>query len=132
MHVLKKILAAFCFTLLAVPAWAQSAAEAVDEGTVTFVEAFNSGDGARLAALYTEDAALLPPGADRVEGREAIAAFWQGAMDSGLVLNRIEVIEVIESGDHAIDTGAIYLNVPDGSGGFTEVGMKYVVGLAQG
>ena len=48
-------------------------------------------------------------------------------MDSGLVLNRIEVIEVIESGDHAIDTGAIYLNVPDGSGGFTEVGMKYVV-----
>jgi hypothetical protein len=38
---------------------------------------FNAGDIASVAALYTEDAVVLPPGADMVEGRSAIQAFWK-------------------------------------------------------
>lgn len=99
---------------------------------MSFVEAFNSGDGNRLAALYTQDAVLLPPAAPRITGREDIVNFWQGAMDSGLSLARIEPLEVIESGDLAVDTGVIYLNAPDGSGGMVEVAMKYVVAWQKG
>jgi ketosteroid isomerase-like protein len=34
-------------------------------------QAFNRGDAAAVAALHTEDAALLPPGADILRGRRA-------------------------------------------------------------
>jgi ketosteroid isomerase-like protein len=34
----------------------------IDDALTTFVAAFNAGDGATVASLYTEDAALYPPG----------------------------------------------------------------------
>ncbi len=117
---------------LAVPAWAGSAADAVQAGTVSFVEAFNSGDGEALAALYTEDAVLLPPASERIQGRADIAAYWQGAMDTGLILDRIEPAEVIETGDLAVDTGELFLHIPDGSGGVVELALKYVVAWQMG
>ena len=39
--------------------------------------AFNKGDAAAVAAMYTEDAFVLPPGAEMVKGRAAIEAFWR-------------------------------------------------------
>ena len=41
--------------------------------------AFNKGDAAAIAAMYAEDAYVLPPGHDIVKGRAAIEAFWRGA-----------------------------------------------------
>ena len=41
--------------------------------------AFNKGDAAAVAALYTEDAYVLPPGSAMVKGRPAIEAFWRQA-----------------------------------------------------
>ena len=41
--------------------------------------AFNKGDAAAVAALYTEDAYVLPPGSVMVKGRAAIEAFWRQA-----------------------------------------------------
>lgn len=34
----------------------------IDESLVKFVAAFNAGDGATVASLYSEDATLFPPG----------------------------------------------------------------------
>ena len=41
--------------------------------------AFNKGDAAAVAAMYTEDAYVLPPGAEMVKGHPAIEAFWRQA-----------------------------------------------------
>ena len=41
--------------------------------------AFNKGDAAAVAALYAEDAYVLPPGSTMVKGRAAIEAFWRQA-----------------------------------------------------
>ena len=41
-----------------------------------WAEAFNKGDAAGVAAMYTADAYVLPPGAEMMKGRSAIAAFW--------------------------------------------------------
>ena len=46
-----------------------------------FTRAFNAGDIAAVAAHYTEDATVLPPGAEMVLGRNAILTFWKSAAD---------------------------------------------------
>lgn len=74
-----------------------------------FVATFNRGDAAGVAALYTEDAKLLPPNADVMSGRDAIQAFWQGAMDMGIKSAEIDVLEVEGYGDTATDVGAFKL-----------------------
>jgi uncharacterized protein (TIGR02246 family) len=47
-----------------------------------FVAAFNKGDFAAVAALYTEDATVLPPGGTMIKGRSGIQAFWTQAGQS--------------------------------------------------
>ena len=98
----------------------------IDEAMVTFVAAFNAGDGATVASLYTEDAALLPPGGARVDGRAAIQEFWQGAFDGGLRIDDLHAVEVDSSGDLAGEVGVFTLSVP-GEDGPSKVDGKYIV-----
>ena len=98
----------------------------IDDISVEFVAAFNAGDGAALAGLYSEDATLFPPGAERVDGRSAIQAFWQGAMDAGMKLDDLSATEVISRGDIAGEMGGFILSVP-GDSGVTKVVGEYIV-----
>ena len=50
----------------------------------SFEATFGRGDAAGMADLYTDDGMLLPTGSDFVQGKQAIEAFWQGAMDMGI------------------------------------------------
>lgn len=53
------------------------------EATIkTLVESLNGGDAVGVAAHYTDDAALLPPDAARIDGREGIQGVWQGLIDA--------------------------------------------------
>jgi uncharacterized protein (TIGR02246 family) len=79
-----------------------------------FVAAFDKGDAAGIAAFYTEGGQILPPNAGVVEGREAIQAFWQGAMDMGIASVKLETIEAEGHGDTAIEVGKYKLYAPDG------------------
>jgi uncharacterized protein (TIGR02246 family) len=67
--------AAFC-AALAASGSAQDKA-AFDKINEKFSEALNKGDAAAVAAMYTDDAVLLPPGSDMVKGRSEIRSFWQ-------------------------------------------------------
>ena len=63
---------------------ATSAALAQDKATIeklndAWTAAFNKGDAQAVAAMYAEDAYVLPPGSDIVKGRAAIEAFWRQA-----------------------------------------------------
>jgi uncharacterized protein (TIGR02246 family) len=63
---------------------AASAAFAQDKATIAklndaWVAAFNKGDAQAVAAMYAEDAYVLPPGSDIVKGRAAVEAFWRQA-----------------------------------------------------
>ena len=79
-----------------------------------FTAAFDKGDAAGVAAFYTEGGQLLPPNAGVVEGREAIQAFWQGAMDMGIASAKLETLEVEGHGDTAIAVGKYKLYASDG------------------
>ena len=70
-----------------------------------FMEAFNKGAAAGIAALYTEDGQLLPPNSDFVSGKEAVQKFWQGAMDMGVKSAELETVEVEGMGKMACEVG---------------------------
>ena len=76
---------------------------AIQAANERFMQAFRHGDAVGLASLYTQDAQLLPPGSEVAHGREAIRAFWQGAMDSGITAAQLEIAEVEDHGDSAIE-----------------------------
>ena len=67
-----------CLILCATPALAQDKAT-IEKLNDAWSAAFNKGDAAAVAAMYTEDAYVLPPGAELIKGRAAIEGFWRQA-----------------------------------------------------
>ena len=62
------------------------------EATVNrYVEATNSGDAEALARLYEDDAVLLPPDHQPIEGRAAIGEFWRQGTDEGLEVTTLRL-----------------------------------------
>jgi uncharacterized protein (TIGR02246 family) len=62
------------------------------EATVNrYVEATNKGDAEGLAQLYEDDAVLLPPDHQPVQGRAAIGEFWRQGTDQGLEVTTLRL-----------------------------------------
>lgn len=69
------------------------------------MKAFADGDGARVGAVYAENAQLLQPNGKTVSGRNAIGKYWQGTIDSGIKALKIQVLEIVEMKDKAATVG---------------------------
>ncbi len=80
-----------------------------------FEAAFPNKDSVGLAALYTPDGVLLPPGMPELSGTEAIQQFWQGAMNMGVAGAKLTTVAAEEFGDTAIEQGQFVLSGADGS-----------------
>ncbi len=78
-----------------------------------FESIFGRGDAAGMADLYSANGVLLPTGSDFVKGKQAIEAFWQGAMDMGIKNAKLDIVEVEQHGDTAIDMGQYTLSNAD-------------------
>ncbi len=88
-----------CLILGAAPAFAQDKATIVKLNDA-WAAAFNKGDASAVAAMYTEDAFVLPPGAEMVKGRAAIEAFWrQAAQQMGDA--KLTTVDVLPLGPRA-------------------------------
>lgn len=101
--------------------------EDIEARIAAFEEAANAGDAAALAALYTDDAILMPPGAPMVTGSENIAAVWQSMLDMGLSGLDLTPVEITVTGDSAAETGTFSFTAGDATG----TG-KYIVLWAKG
>jgi uncharacterized protein (TIGR02246 family) len=87
--------------------------------------AFNKGDAAAVAALYAEDAYVLPPGSGMVKGRAAIEAFWRQAAQQ-MTDAKLTTIDVLPLGRSAArEIGTVTLKTK--SQPPQEVVAKYVV-----
>lgn len=86
----------------------------IDSTNAAFVAALRRGDSAAMAATYTEDAQLLPPGAAVISGKAAIQQFWQGALDMGVGDGVLETVEFEVHGDTAWEVGQGVLKTKDG------------------
>jgi len=105
----------------------QELLSAIQSANNNFMAAFQRGDAAGVAACYTADARLLPPGGIMMTGHPAITAFWQGAMDMGIKAAKLETKELDSRDDLAIEIGQYTLTIqPAGAEPITDIG-KYVV-----
>ena len=98
------------------------------EGQVrVFETTFNQGDLAAHAALYTEDATLMPPDSAAITGRAGIQHFWQSVRDSGVAQVALSTQQVDVSGNLAAEVGTAELTVTGPGGQSSRVPVKYVV-----
>jgi ketosteroid isomerase-like protein len=93
-------------------------------GNKKFMAAFGQKNAGALAKLYTKGGQILPPGSEVVSGGAAIQAFWQGALDAGLVQATLDTVEVEGYRDTAIEVGRYTLR---GAGGQVADAGKYLV-----
>ena len=89
----------------AAPAVAQNKAM-IEKLNDVWTAAFNKGDAAAVAALYAEDAYVLPPGSAMVKGHAAIEGFWRQAAQqmSDAKLTTIDVLPLGRSAAREIGT----------------------------
>lgn len=94
---------------------AAAARAAIAATNARHAQAFNQGDVAGFARVYTEDARILPPDMEPVHGRAAIAEFWAGAAEQlkirelRLVTDELEVV-----GARAVEEGRVELQTGQG------------------
>lgn len=113
---------AFAVTLAAGLAFSGSAfaddlSAMIKAGNAKWDSAFNSGDAAAVAKLYTGDAQVLPPGQAPVNGAEGIEKFFAGVIGAGYTDHKIETLKVSESGDLRVQTGRWQAMGPADEGG---------------
>jgi uncharacterized protein (TIGR02246 family) len=100
---------------------------AVENTARKFEKAASVKDAAAIAAVYAEDAILLPQGLPQIKGRQNIQQFWQNLFDAGAANASIRAVDVSPIGDAAYEVGTWEADMPvPGSGTARTVG-KYVV-----
>lgn len=82
---------------------------AIEAQYVKFSAAVAAGKADDVAALYTKDAILMPPGAPPMVGRAAIAQTFGAVMGMGITGVKLEVQDLDVLGDTAIEGGAYTL-----------------------
>jgi ketosteroid isomerase-like protein len=74
---MRRLLFSLLIAVLAVPTLADSSGTADSDSLVQkYLAAVNAPDPVALAALYADDALVLPPQGGSIRGREAIKSFW--------------------------------------------------------
>jgi uncharacterized protein (TIGR02246 family) len=100
---------------------------AIEAGNLKFGEAVRKGDAAAIAALYSEDATVLPPDSEMVQGKQAIQAFWDGGLKSGIKDAVLTTVSVAAAGDYAYEIGKAKLTIQPSGQDVMEQAAKYVV-----
>ena len=135
-----KSLLCFAAGILALAGTLQTAAQAAgsDEAairaqTTSWMKAFNGGDAAAVAALYADDAILLPPGAPGASGRPAIQAYISKSIAEAKAANAVFVAnpktDVGVSGNLGWESGTYTVTV---NGAVVEVGKFMSVSRKKG
>lgn len=106
----------------------QSAEQQIRKTDQEWVAAVAQKDPNAIAQFYTENGAILAPGAPIAEGRDAIAKAWKGfvGMKDFHLDFRPTKIDVASSGDMAYEIGAYTLSFRGEKGAVQDEG-KYVV-----
>lgn len=101
--------------------------QAIEAINKQLADAVNRGEAAAVAALYTEEARVLPPNGPTLVGQEAIQNFFQSNIDAGVSDFKITTLEVGVARDLAYEIGEYALTIQPEEGEAIRDQGKYVV-----
>ena len=105
-----------------------TATQSISATNREFEAAFGRGDAAGCAAVYTEDAKIMPPDNPAVTGKQAAQAVWQGAMDLGVKGVSLQTLDLEELGpDRAIERGTGRLDIQTEGGQTVQAFGKFII-----
>ena len=90
---------------------------AVDQVRQQYSIAYNAGDVAALAALYTDDAVLLPPNEVTLTGKDAIRSMYEVTFNQFTGEHSTTSQEIEVAGDWAFGQGAFRVTFTPKDGG---------------
>jgi len=99
-----------------------AARAAIARNVERFVDAFNRGDAAAIANLYTDDGLVRLQGAPEASGRAQITGFWQHGVGTGKRL-KLETTELSLAGNWAYEVGHATVT---GADGVVEADQRYL------
>ncbi len=100
---------------------------AIEAANVRFGEAVRAGDAAALAMLYTEDARILPPNSEMIQGREGVEAYFGGGIQMGIKDIVLTTVDVMGMGDMVCEIGKVVVTIqPEGMDAMEDMA-KYLV-----
>ncbi|MFQ5674847.1 MAG: YybH family protein, partial [bacterium] len=99
---------------------------AIDAQNAKFTAAYNRGDAAGVAALYTLNARSMPPNSETAQGREAIRGSVEKDMQMGAKDLSLTTVSLEGRGDTAYEVGTYTIKLqPKGQAAVTDSG-KYL------
>ena len=99
----------------------------IEEANIKFGEALRQGDAAAVANLYTDDARLLPPNSEIIQGKLEVETFWAGGIQMGIKDAILTTVDIIGMGDVVCEIGKYALTIqPEGQEAMEDRG-KYLV-----
>lgn len=91
---------------------------AIDSSLAIFASSAKKGDAATMAALYDDDAIVLPPNAPAAHGRAEIQKLNEGMLGAMTMEDaKFATQDLIVAGDYAIETGAYVMTMKPKAGG---------------
>ena len=81
-----------------------------------FAKALTAKDAVAAASVYDENASILPPNESIVTGRANIQAYWQGAIDDGIIDATVKTIDAKSNGDLGYEIGAFTMRFKGAKG----------------
>jgi uncharacterized protein (TIGR02246 family) len=113
-----------CVPLAATAELSKADSEAIRSSSKGWTEAVLARDWTKLAALYTEDATLLPPNVPAIQSRDEIQAYF--SMFPPISEMNLTILEVDGNGDLAFVVGAYTMTIAvEGAEPVKDVG-KYI------
>ena len=100
--------------------------QAVKAASEQFTNAYNQGDAAALAALFTEEAKRLPPNNPMMVGRESIQAIYEASFNGGVSDLQLTVIDFNVGGNMAHEVGKYTVTIRSEEGEAISESGKYV------
>ncbi|RPJ57691.1 MAG: DUF4440 domain-containing protein [Acidobacteria bacterium] len=79
--------------------------EAIQEANRRFSEHLSQGDAVAISRCYSENAAILPPNQDLIQGRKNIEGFWRGIITAGVKSLRLESQNIEPYGEVLAEIG---------------------------
>jgi ketosteroid isomerase-like protein len=125
--VMRSLALAIPVLLFTATAHARDLKTEIDMANQKFGAAYDKGDAAAIARLYTPQATIFPPGADMATGRDDIQKVWAGAIQSGLKFTGLQTILVEQYGNAAREIGRFTAESPNAQKQMTKLVGKYVV-----